>query len=142
MATSGRQDGGPQAGLSAGLDVSDDIKSAWAEVRDDNAPTSWLYATLDHKSKPPRLGLREKGSTEESFFAAFQKAEVNWAGVRVHNKFFGICCPGTEVPAMAKSKQVMFKNAVMNSLDGCSGDFRCEDLEELKAKISELGQAG
>jgi len=147
MATSGRQDGGPQAGLSAGIQVDEAVTTAWDQLRN-TSEVSWIFLTLDPKAKPhPTLKLREEAPTGtgsiDDFIASFKSDQVNWVGVKVGGKFYGLVCPGEDVGGMAKSKQMMVKNGVMNSLEGKSGEISCENgISEVKEKVSAHGEIG
>lgn len=92
------------------------------------------------------------GSGHDAFLAALSADDITWGAFKGGHanvtpgditsgaKFYGICCVGDNVSGMAKSKQMMYKNAIMNCFEGKVGEVVGQDMDEFREKLAEIGK--
>eukprot|EP00929_Paragymnodinium_shiwhaense_P110109 TRINITY_DN76818_c0_g1_i1.p1 TRINITY_DN76818_c0_g1~~TRINITY_DN76818_c0_g1_i1.p1 ORF type:complete len:141 (+),score=16.39 TRINITY_DN76818_c0_g1_i1:136-558(+) len=131
-----RTDGGVKA--TSGLDVSDaSIAEAWAKVRLDGEPTTWLVLEYESKNK---LQMKASGpGSAEDLLAVLTNDEVLFGGIRAQDgKFFRIMCVGEDAGGMVKGRAAAHKNAAFNALEGCVGEVCGNSKEEFAQNLSKI----
>mmetsp|Transcript_39234 Transcript_39234/g.124712 ORF Transcript_39234/g.124712 Transcript_39234/m.124712 type:complete len:144 (+) Transcript_39234:86-517(+) len=129
-----RTDGGVK--VSSGLDVQDPaITEAWARVRADGEPETWLLLEYEGKSK---LKLRAVGAGgAEELLANVGDDQVTFGGLRTKaGKFLCLMCMGEEVGGMARGRAAAHKNAAFNALEGTIGEVCGNGKEEFSANLA------
>ena len=136
-ATSGRTDGGAMRTASSGLTVDDAVAAAYADVRKDDSPTTFVLCEIVNKTTLTLLqkGEDAAGGVADAIATAVSsddlKAKVVWGACRTASgKFYGLLCIGDDVGGMAKGRATMHKNGVMNVWDGKAGEVCGNDTDE------------
>ncbi|CAD7933026.1 unnamed protein product [Amoebophrya sp. A25] len=134
-ATSGRQDGGPMAHASSGMQGDAGIAGAYGRVRDGSL--DWLTLHLAN-NKTPTLDKTGKGKSD--LLAAVEADRITFGAVRVAsaNAIRGFVVVGDSASGMARAKQMMHKNAVMNLFEGKHGEISAEGLHAWRDELDKV----
>ncbi|CAD7934311.1 unnamed protein product [Amoebophrya sp. A120] len=142
-ATSGRQDGGPMAQASSGLSataVTPDLQAAIQSLSADGS--AWVTITLAQNKTPELVGSSATAGsspTKESLLDAVADDKITFGCFRASSgKLYGFVCVGDSAPGMAKAKQMMHKNAVMNLFEGKHGEIHVEGVSEFKQEVDKV----
>ncbi|CAJ1405464.1 unnamed protein product [Effrenium voratum] len=130
-----RTDGGVRS--SSGLDASDaGIAEAWAKVRSEAAPETWLLLEYEGKDK---LKLRAAGTERPQLLASLAEDQVVFGALRTKaGKFLCLMCVGEEVGGMAKGRAAAHKNAAFNALEGTSGEVCGLSVRDFSQSLAEV----
>lgn len=112
---------------SSGVQIADNVKEAWAQVRDDaiNA-VDWVLIGYDGNSKTDMVLLEKGNGGLEAVAQKLQPGVPMFGGVKLQSKngrFVHFLYVDDDVPAMKKGRTLMYKNGVFSVLEGCDGEI-------------------
>jgi Cofilin/tropomyosin-type actin-binding protein len=110
---------------SSGVQVHDNVKEAWAQVRDDkNSDIDWILIGYDGNSKTDMILVDKGNGGLAAVSQSLQEGVPLFGGVRLANgRFVHFLYTDDNVPAMKKGRTLMYKNGVFNVLEGCDGEI-------------------
>lgn len=98
---------------------------AWAEVRDNNnSAVDWLIAGYVENSKTDITVIAKGNGGVAECAKNLLENDPCWGGCKMSTGRFKAWYYAPEsVPAMKKGRASMHKNGVINTLEGCDGEF-------------------
>ena len=111
---------------SSGVNVLPIVAETWEEVRDDkNLDVEWLIAGYDGSSKTDITILHKGCGGVGACSAALPQAMASFGGCRLSSgRFVSFFHVAEGTPIMQKGRASMYKNGVLNALEGC--DFEID----------------
>lgn len=106
---------------SSGVNVLPIVASTWADVRDDKKlDVDWLIAGYDGTSKTDITILHKGSGGIGTCSAALPKGMASFGGCRLSSgRFVSFFHVADDTPVMQKGRASMYKNGVLNTLEGC-----------------------
>ena len=106
---------------SSGVNVLPIVAQTWAEVRDDkNLDVDWLIAGYDRSSKTDITILHKGCGGLGACSAALPEGMASFGGCRLSSgRFVSFFHVADGTPIMQKGRASMYKNGVLNTLEGC-----------------------
>lgn len=139
---------------SSGVNVLPIVASTWADVRDDKRlDVDWLIAGYDGTSKTDITILHKGSGGIGACSAALPEGMASFGGCRLSSgRFVSFFHVADDTPVMQKGRASMYKNGVLNTLEGCDVEIDMKpgmvegDLSSLKggghADVSSGGSSG
>mmetsp|Transcript_19999 Transcript_19999/g.43085 ORF Transcript_19999/g.43085 Transcript_19999/m.43085 type:complete len:270 (-) Transcript_19999:1017-1826(-) len=110
---------------SSGVNVLPIVAETWTEVRDDkNTSVDWLIAGYDGTSKTDITVIAKGSGGLSGCSAQLPEEAASYGGCRLSSgRFVSFFYTAEGTPIMQKGRASMYKNGVLNSLEGCDQEI-------------------
>jgi len=115
----------------SGVDTSAEVLAKWREVRDDGNETNWVLGKVVTGTTICALHASGAGGLIE-LLSSLSNDDIFYGGIRCavrgQTKFFHLFLVGEEVGGLKKGKGALWKNGILQSLEGGHGEISVSDL--------------
>mmetsp|Transcript_8684 Transcript_8684/g.9590 ORF Transcript_8684/g.9590 Transcript_8684/m.9590 type:complete len:149 (-) Transcript_8684:42-488(-) len=111
---------------SSGVNVLPLVSEVWGQVRDDaNKDLDWVLIGYDSNSKKDMTVLDKGNGGVDAVSTKLPDTEPVFGGVRLssNGRFVHFLYVPENCPAMKRGRTLMYKNGVLNVLEGCDGEI-------------------